>query len=325
MSNIARKYTTINGVKYSYLISTQATKTTSPTTILFIHGFPDTSYGWRYQLSHLSSLHHYTVIVPDLVGYNETESPHKLDRYSYKSVCDDLKALLEHEGVHKSVIIGHDWGGMVAWRLANYHPHIIEKLCVLCTPYFPPADKETPYLPIEEMVKVVPSFSYQLYLQNPKCIEEINKNKHLFLQACHRRYNDPPISFVRLSDDLMSKLVVKPQTLMPEAEMDELVAQYEKQGFRGPTNWYRTRKINHDDEVKANLQKEIRGIQTLFIAANHDSALPPTDMMLANTRKFVENLEVKYVDAGHFIQVEEYSQVNAIITAWLQHNNSAKL
>jgi soluble epoxide hydrolase/lipid-phosphate phosphatase len=261
-----------------------------------------------------------------MLGYNDTASPLDVERYSYKNVCGDLKALLEHEGVDKAVVVGHDWGGIIAWRLANYYPHIVEKLCVLCTPYVPPADSDTPYIPLDEVVKIIPSFRYQLYLNDTKCIEEINKDKKLFLQTCHRRYTDPQIRFVSHTEDIMSKLVVKPQTLMSDVELDVLVSQYEKQGFRGPTNWYRTRKFNHDDEVKANLPKEISSeIQTLFIAATKDAALPPTTQMLANTMKFVKNLEVKYVEAGHFIQVEAASEVNRILLDWLvaAHHSSS--
>lgn len=84
---IERKHAVLNGVKYSYFYSSPTTTTQQPTlTFLFIHGFPDTAYGWRHQLSYFANLGH-TVIAPDMLGYNETETPENLERYSRKHVC----------------------------------------------------------------------------------------------------------------------------------------------------------------------------------------------------------------------------------------------
>lgn len=84
-SGFERKYASLNGVKYSYLYSSPPISSPNTQTLLFIHGFPDSAYGWRRQLTHFSSK--YVVIAPDMMGYNETETPANLERYSSKHVC----------------------------------------------------------------------------------------------------------------------------------------------------------------------------------------------------------------------------------------------
>jgi len=185
----------------------------------------------------------------------------------------------------------------------------------------PPPDEHTQYFSLEERVKFLPNFRYQVYLNNTQCVDEINANKRLFFQALYRRHTDPPVRFVNYTHDLMAQLEEKPQTLLAEEEIDEYIAQFSKQGLRGPTNWYRTTELNYKEDQQAKLTKEVN-IPTLFVAANYDPALPPTPRLLENTYKYVEKLDVKFVDASHFIMAEAYGEVNGIIERWLNPHRS---
>jgi len=325
-----RKYAVLNGVKYSYLYSTPHNKDTTkhhPSTLLFVHGFPDSAYGWRHQLRHFAQ--HYTIIAPDMLGYNETETPANLERFSAKHISDDLKALLTVEKVDKAVVIGHDWGGYIAWRFANYHGDLLQYLIVLCTFYWPPAD--TPFPPWETYVQQNPNFNYMTYLISPQSIPELNARRRAVLSSVFRRASDPP-SFLFTFDSKtkqfnidVSKAVELPQTLQTPEEVAVVYQQIERQGFAGPTNWYRTSAINSDDEIKLKPPKEIHS-KVLFIAATNDEALPPTTENLAPIHQYaVGGVEVKYVESGHFVQLEKDKEVNEIIEGWLnkQHQDSA--
>lgn len=93
-------------------------------TLLLLHGFPDSSYGWRNVLSTLS-LSGYRCIVPDLVGYGQTSKPSRLEDYGAHSQALDLAGLMDHAmGVKdaKFAVVGHDWGSWLVWKLANWIP-----------------------------------------------------------------------------------------------------------------------------------------------------------------------------------------------------------
>jgi pimeloyl-ACP methyl ester carboxylesterase len=99
--------------------------------LLLLHGFPEFWYSWRHQIAALSP--HFTVVAPDLRGYNDTDKPtwgYELDVL----VADVLELMraLEHE---RAIVVGHDWGGLLAWTLAMSHPQRVERLAVLNAPH----------------------------------------------------------------------------------------------------------------------------------------------------------------------------------------------
>jgi pimeloyl-ACP methyl ester carboxylesterase len=86
-----------------------------------VHGWPDLSAGWRYQIPLLLDLG-FRVVAPDLMGFGETDRPHvppnPINLYGYKRASDDFALLAKQLGATKLIIGGHDWGGMVVWRMA---------------------------------------------------------------------------------------------------------------------------------------------------------------------------------------------------------------
>ncbi len=95
--------------------------------VLLLHGFPETWYCWRHQIPELSE--RYRLIVPDLRGYGETEKP--ANGYDKRTMANDIIALMQHCGVSKAAIVGHDRGARVATRLAKDHPDAVDRLVVM--------------------------------------------------------------------------------------------------------------------------------------------------------------------------------------------------
>ena len=91
------------------------------TAVLLIHGFPDSKYLWRHRIAPLVQAG-YRVIVPDLRGFGNAPRPEAVEDYSLSLVLRDLTGLLDALGVERAHVVGHDWGGTVAWLLAGYHP-----------------------------------------------------------------------------------------------------------------------------------------------------------------------------------------------------------
>ena len=76
--------------------------------LLFLHGFPSSSYDWRHQISFFSSLG-YGVLAPDLLGYGGTDKPSQLEPYKLKQMSEDIIGLLDHHGIKEVIGVGHDW------------------------------------------------------------------------------------------------------------------------------------------------------------------------------------------------------------------------
>ncbi|KAF9993718.1 hypothetical protein BGZ65_010723, partial [Modicella reniformis] len=145
--------------------------------LLLVHGFPDIWYGWRYQIKFLANLG-YRVIAVDCVGYGQTHSPMELHTFGMKSVCTHLIGIMDALNIPKVTIIGHDWGGALVWRFGLYYPNRLHGIISICTPYNPPSSQ---YRSLEEIVKAVPEFEYQLSLADPSTADKLDTMAENFL------------------------------------------------------------------------------------------------------------------------------------------------
>jgi pimeloyl-ACP methyl ester carboxylesterase len=97
-----------------------------PPTIL-LHGFPEYWYGWRKQVPALAEAG-LRVLAPDQRGYNLSDKPDGLSAYRMDKLAGDVIGLMDMLGYEKATIVGHDWGGAIAWVTAGLHPERVEKL-----------------------------------------------------------------------------------------------------------------------------------------------------------------------------------------------------
>lgn len=118
------KYIKANSVQLHYV--TQG----SGKLLILLHGLFEFWYSWRHQLPYLSR--HFKVVVPDLRGYNDSDKPR--NGYDLDTLSSDICALIRTLGYEKAHVVGHDWGGTIAWHLARRFPANVDKLAVLSTP-----------------------------------------------------------------------------------------------------------------------------------------------------------------------------------------------
>ncbi len=97
--------------------------------ILFLHGFPEFWYAWREQLVEFGGDH--LAVAPDMRGYNLSSRPAGLDSYRIEALVEDVRALAHHLGSRRFTLVGHDWGGAVAWAFALAHPDLLDRLIVV--------------------------------------------------------------------------------------------------------------------------------------------------------------------------------------------------
>jgi epoxide hydrolase 4 len=126
-SKVKDGYADSNGVKIHY-----ATIGSGPL-IVMIHGFPDFWYTWRHQMAGLAD--RYQVVAIDQRGYNLSGKPEGQKNYDLSLLVGDVAAVIKANGRDKAIIVGHDWGGMVAWQFAMHLPQMTDKLIILNLPH----------------------------------------------------------------------------------------------------------------------------------------------------------------------------------------------
>jgi pimeloyl-ACP methyl ester carboxylesterase len=102
--------------------------------VILLHGFPEFWYGWRHQIGPLAEAG-YRVLAPDQRGYNTSDKPAGVASYALDRLAEDVVGLIDALGRPKATVVGHDWGGIVAWWLALRHPDRLERVAVLNAPH----------------------------------------------------------------------------------------------------------------------------------------------------------------------------------------------
>ncbi len=102
--------------------------------IVFLHGFPELWSSWKHQLRAFADAGFWAV-APDLRGYNESDKPKGVAAYEVEQLAADVAGLIRGLGRKKAIVVGHDWGGVVAWYVAQYHPSVVSRLGILNVPH----------------------------------------------------------------------------------------------------------------------------------------------------------------------------------------------
>ncbi|KAF8938318.1 hypothetical protein BGZ47_008632 [Haplosporangium gracile] len=256
------KYAIAGGYKYHYV---EEGNPTGPV-IFLIHGFPDLWYGWRHQIKVFADKG-YRVIAIDCLGYGETDAPEELTKYSLKSVAGQIWDLLDVLEVTEATLVGHDWGGAVAFRFADWHPGRVKALISVCTPGLPFVDYP---VPVDTTVELFPTLRYLLYYTDPDLVPLVNSN-----------------------------------------ELDYLTKQFEKTGFGGPLNYYKTGMINYAEELEHSTRNKNMSYPVYLIKGENDPVLIPE---LAVTMPYLyKNYHTHPIQTGHFAMLEKPQEFNEVL------------
>jgi epoxide hydrolase 4 len=115
------------GVKLHYVASG------SGPLVVLMHGFPDFWFSWRHQIPALTK--HFQVVALDLRGYNLSDQPAGVENYAMDKLVGDVAAVVAHFKQPRATIVGHDWGGAIAWAFAMACPHMTDRLVILNLPH----------------------------------------------------------------------------------------------------------------------------------------------------------------------------------------------
>ncbi|KAL2047112.1 hypothetical protein N7G274_001131 [Stereocaulon virgatum] len=316
----------LNGKNYHYLLA--APPRGYRATIFLIHGWPDISLGWRYQIPPLLQAG-YRVVCPDIMGFGGTDAPpvspppsnEGIEYYSFKRAAEDIKELARQLGTEQIILGGHDWGGAVVYKVALYHPSLVTHLFSICTPYTAP---RSTYIPLQTMIKILPNFTYQLQLASG-AVESHVKTKAQIKQFLNGMYggtgpNGEKAFDVRKGVFFENLGVLRKTPLLGEEELEVYAEEFSRNGMSGGVCWYRNREVNFQDELQ--LTKKTIDIPVLFVQATKDEALPPA--MSEGMEEYVPNMTRKSVATSHWALWEAPEQVNGMIKEWLEKVDQPK-
>ncbi|KAH8830278.1 Alpha/Beta hydrolase protein [Flagelloscypha sp. PMI_526] len=296
-------------------------------TLLCVHGFPDGWYGWKNQIPAWTNLG-YRVLVPDMLGYGETDKPSDLSKYTTKSLTADLAALLDAVGVEKAVIIGHDWGSFIAGRFALWQPSRLKLLVMMSVPFTPPSMK---FSSMETVVQRAPNFGYQLWFSRPESTAAIEQNLDLFLRMIFQDVSKGGcLDFTTYG--AIQAAFKDPTSTPQKAVISNEDMEYYKTSFSQggvPLAYYRTSELRANEENAASLTANFKELPSSLAVLYLGGSLDPTSRpsSVQTMAKFVPTLETVYIEnAGHWLMIEAKDEVTKRIASFIKrHLESSKL
>ena len=255
--------------------------------VVMIHGFPDFWYSWRHQMAALSA--NFQVVAIDQRGYNLSDKPKGVENYDVKLLVGDVAAVVRHLKAERATIVGHDWGGIVAWQTALALPQMVDKLIILNLPH--------------------PNGLLRELRTNPEQI----KNSAYARNFQEKSPSDPPVFFgLPMTPQTLSGWVTDP------AVRKRYVEAFAQSDFEGMLNYY---KRNYPRTSGADLpaapETPKAKMPVLMFHGLNDTALHSDG--LSGTWKWLEKdlTLVTVPGAGHFVQQDAAELVTSTMQWWL--------
>ncbi|HLF48791.1 MAG TPA: alpha/beta hydrolase [Methylomirabilota bacterium] len=155
------RFVEANGLRFHVVTAGPADGGPSRGLVLLLHGFPEFWYSWRRQIPALASAG-FEVAAPDLCGYNDSDKPEGVEAYRITNMVEDVAGIVRALGHERAGIVGHDWGGAVAYAFAMLHPEMTDRPCVLNSPHPALFSRELQRSNVEQLRKSWYMFFFQL-------------------------------------------------------------------------------------------------------------------------------------------------------------------
>jgi len=276
------EYIITNGVKLHYV-----TQGEGPL-MLMLHGFPEFWYSWRHQIPEFAQ--DFKVVALDLRGYNDSDKPTEQSAYVMNEFIKDVEGIIKVLGYQKCVLVGHDWGGAIAWNFAYTHPEMLERLIILNMPH--PAKFAQGLRTLEQLLR-----SYYIFIFQLPWIPE------LLLQSL-----DYQVIETAFKDTAVNK------SAFTKADIDAYKNAAAKRGaLTGMLNYYR----NIFQQRILNQNWGILQVPTLMIWGENDTALGKE--LTYDTVAYIRDFQIKYIpNCGHWVQEEQPQLVNQYMREFLK-------
>ena len=265
----------VNGIKLHYVEQGKGEL------ILFLHGFPEFWYEWKDLLPEFAKDHH--AVAPDMRGYNLSDKPEAVEQYRVPVIVEDIRALAVKLKAREFVLVGHDWGGVIAWAFAAAHPEMLSKLIIVNAPHPTVFARELANNPAQQKAS-----AYFNLFNSPQAEKVLGQNDFANLQG-----------------------LMKPWA--SAADLKEYVANWSR-GLSGGLNYYRAARlrspVSGSTTPTDNVLPQMKPIETptLVIWGEKDTALLTGN--LNGLDEYVKNLSISRVpDGTHWVIHEKTAEV----------------
>ena len=279
-------YIITNGINLHYVTQGEGSL------MLMLHGFPEFWYSWRHQIPEFAR--DYKVVALDLRGYNESDKPKEPEAYKMEELLKDVAGVIRGLGYKSCILVGHDWGGAIAWSFAYAYPDLVDKLIVMNLPH--PAKFMEGLKTPQQLVK-----SWYIFLFQLPWLPE------LLLQ-----WND-----YQAIESLFAGTAID-QTAFSTTDIEAYKDAAAKRGaLTAMLNYYRNVFPSLFNEKQP--EWNVLNIPTLMIWGEEDIALGKE--LTYGTEKLVNSLQIKYIpNCSHWVQQEQPQLVNQYMREFLQEN-----
>ncbi|SDG51897.1 Pimeloyl-ACP methyl ester carboxylesterase [Sinosporangium album] len=291
--------------------------------VLLVHGFPESWFSWRHQLSALAAAG-YRAVAVDVRGYGRSSKPDDIAAYRMLELVEDNAAVVHALGEQTAVIVGHDWGATIAADSALVRPDVFRAVGLLSVPYAPRGGPR----PTEIFSRMGGDEEFYVsYFQKPGRAEaEIEPDVRGWLAGMYAALSadtmppadapDPHFVFKggRLRDRFPAGRL---PAWLSEADLDVYAAEFERTGLVGALNRYRN--MDRDWEDLADFDGSPITQPSLFVGGALDAS---TTWMADAIKAFpvtLPGLVSSHIldGCGHWIQQERRDEVNEILIGWL--------
>jgi pimeloyl-ACP methyl ester carboxylesterase len=250
--------------------------------VLLLHGFPDSSRLWRYQVPVLVDAG-LRAIAPDLRGFGESDRPEAVEDYAIRHSVADMVAVLDALGVERAHVIGHDWGAGLAWALAAWMPERVERLVVM-------------------------SVGHPNTLRNPS-IEQREKGWYQLLF----QFSGTAEALIRRDDWRLFR-----DMLGDARDRDQYLADLSRPGaLTAALNWYRAN-ATPEQELERTVTFPTVAAPTLGIWSTGDNYLTE-EGMLGSSEHLTGPWRYERIEgAGHWLQLDAPEQINELLVEFLR-------
>jgi len=247
--------------------------------VVMIHGFPDYWFTWRKQMPALAETHQ--VVAIDQRGYNKSDQPVGVENYRMEKLVGDVKAVIRHFERDKAVVVGHDWGGMVAWSFAMAHPEMTDRLVILNLPH--------------------PNGLRRELATNP---EQRNN-------SAYARHFQKPEAAAQLTAEGLAAWVRDPEA------RPHYIEAFKRSSFEGMLNYYKANYPTEPYTVPTDDGPRVQCPVLMFHGLKDKALLPGA---LNDTWKWLDKdlTLVTIPDADHFVQQDAPDLVTRTMVGWLK-------
>lgn len=292
--------------------------------VILVHGWPESWYSWRHQLSALADAG-YHAVAPDMRGYGKSDKPDAVEAYDIKQVTADIAGIVDALGEESAILIGHDWGSIVTWNSMLLYPEKFSALVSMSVPYSGRGGQS----PVDGMrASMGDNFFYILYFQEWNVAErEFDADPRGILSRLYAS-PDTPREPPAITDPKRSAGGWIPRlgapTELPEwltdEDLDYYVEEFSEAGFRGGINYYRN--MHRNWEITPELSDAKIHQPVIFIAGEKDSVIRGANeaQLQARMKSAVPGLQGVHLipDTGHWVQQEQSEKTNELVLDFLE-------